>query len=76
MEILLFTASWCAPCQSVKKWIDKYPFVTLIDADEEAATADMYGVRSLPTFIKRENGETVDFRHGAMSEREFGKWVE
>lgn len=76
MNVTVFTAAWCAPCKSVKTWIDNYPFVEVIDADENAELATQFGVRSLPTFIKHDNGEIVDIRHGAMTERDFKKWVE
>lgn len=69
--MILFTTTWCGPCKTVKQWIDKYPFVTVIDADEQAELATQYGVRTVPTFI-RDDG---DRRTGAITEREFVKWV-
>ena len=46
-EIIVWSASWCAPCVALKKWIGThYPEIKINDVD--TGTAPM-GVRSVPT---------------------------
>lgn len=59
MKVLKFSASWCAPCKSMQKQIDKLKDggklnieIVHIDIDEEPITTKEYGIRSVPTLIK------------------------
>jgi thioredoxin 1 len=41
--------------------------VLKMDADDNPKTAEKYGIRSTPTTVFFENGESVDVTYGAMS---------
>ena len=81
-----FTASWCGPCQQMKRttWADakveramrKYVPVK-IDVDAEQALARQYRVDSLPRFyILSEDGQVVRKTTGGMSAEEMIGWME
>lgn len=62
-QIAMFTASWCAPCKTMKKVVNSliesgtdisFRFVD-IDANSEWI-ADACGIKSVPTFVVYENG--------------------
>lgn len=55
----LFSASWCGPCQVVKKELSKMEHsVDIIDIDEQPALVRASGVRSVPSLVLG-NGEVV-----------------
>ena len=65
VEILLFTASWCGPCQSLKAQLKReglYRFVTIMDCSEGktfSKYAKTYKFRGVPTLIVLVNGKEV-----------------
>tara|TARA_R100001460_G_scaffold104531_1_gene150327 strand:+ start:135 stop:371 length:237 start_codon:yes stop_codon:yes gene_type:complete len=62
MKYLLFTASWCGPCQTLKpvmEQVSKTIPVTKIDVDTDAQTVSDYGIRSVPTVVLVKNGREV-----------------
>ena len=62
MKYLLFSASWCCPCQTLKpvmEQVSKTIPVTKIDVDTDAQTVSDYGVRSVPTVILVKDGREV-----------------
>lgn len=73
MTILMFTASWCAPCKTMKDFVGDR--VTMIDVGEEPDEAQKFGVRAVPTFVKVDGPNVLDIRQGAMSEAAFNQWV-
>ncbi len=55
----LFSASWCMPCQVVKKVLSEMEHsVDIIDIDEQPALVRASGVRSVPSLVLG-NGEVV-----------------
>lgn len=63
---LLFTASWCKPCQVVKKNLKEEGFkfgktekVQLIDVDDYPKIKRDFKVRVLPTFIRLKDGKRL-----------------
>lgn len=62
IECMLFTASWCAPCQRIKPlFLDlkkEFPDVkvSIKSAEEDEKLSRTYGVRSVPTMIIAEDG--------------------
>ena len=80
-----FTASWCGPCQqmkrttfadpAVKKALDRYATVQ-VDLDQQHAVAEKYKVDSIPTFIiLSENGEVINRRSGYLESDRFLSWL-
>lgn len=67
MNIYLFSASWCAPCQQVKKAIeampaDKQEMITIFNADADDDEFMTYSIRAIPTMIVFQEGEEIE-RH-------------
>lgn len=63
-QLIIFTASWCAPCKALKQTltqtnvpVDK---ITQIDIDEFPNTALEYKVRSVPTLVLYLDGKEVN----------------
>lgn len=49
-ELIVFSASWCAPCQNLKNMlIDGEVVFTEVDIDTYPEEAMRWGVRSIPT---------------------------
>lgn len=70
MKYLLFSASWCGPCQTLKpvmEQVSKTIPVTKIDVDTDAQTVSDYGVRSVPTVILIKEGREVKRFTGVQS---------
>lgn len=63
MKALLFTASWCKQCTSVKNMVAAYYLpVTIVDVELEVELTDKFEVRSLPTVILTTDMEEVSAR--------------
>ena len=70
MKYLLFSASWCGPCQTLKpvmEQVSKTIPVTKIDVDTDAQTVSDYGVRSVPTVVLIKDGIEVKRFTGVQS---------
>ena len=70
MKYLLFSASWCGPCQPLKpgmEQVSKTIPVTKIDVDTDAQTVSDYGVRSVPTVVLIKEGREVKRFTGVQS---------
>lgn len=55
--ITLYGAVWCANCKMVKPLLEMIGEVEYIDIDENIEAAQTDGVKSLPTFINKANGQ-------------------
>ena len=82
MNVLYFTAGWCAPCKAFKPVVNQVAFQTglniqYIDVDASKEAAAKHQITSVPTLLIQKNGVEVDRRSGAMSvtdlERFFAK---
>ena len=83
--VLYFTASWCEPCQRMKKttWADANVkdalsrFVPVkIDIDQHADLAQQYGVKSIPRLILLDDaGAAMKIRTGLAEPRELIAWL-
>jgi thioredoxin-like negative regulator of GroEL len=49
MRILFFTASWCAACHAITKYVPDW--CERIDCDADTETAAKYRVTTLPLFV-------------------------
>ena len=84
--LLYFTASWCGPCQEMRKrvWSDSSvadalkSFVPVkIDVDQQPQLARDYHVSSIPMFfVMDEKGNILKSRDGAMEAEEFTAWLQ
>lgn len=69
-----FTAAWCAPCKALAPvleelagaWDGRVRFVS-VDVDRHQATAERFGIRSMPTLLLFQRGRVVAQVVGAVS---------
>jgi thioredoxin 1 len=68
-----FWAAWCGPCRMVAPTVEQLAkefagrtLVAKLDVDANPATAQRYGVQSIPTLIYFRNGQEVDRVLGAQ----------
>lgn len=69
----IFTASWCQPCQQLKKVVKELSYpedLNIVTVDIESWKDEVIeaNIRSVPTTILLINGEEVARKTGMMSE--------
>ena len=76
-KLLYFHASWCGPCKMVdREFLSKVEAevnpeqIVRIDAQNEAVTADKYGVDKLPTTIILDGDRVVFKKWGGFDVKE------
>jgi len=69
-----FNASWCAPCKTMLPVVDKLATenqnkldVLKVDISENQEIAQLYNVKSVPSFVLFKNGEKIWHKTGVMS---------
>lgn len=81
-ELLIFTASWCAPCQTLKKDVAANPELLAgyawgyVDFDAEKETARGYGITTVPTFLILEHNKVVRRLVGYPGPEKLKKWLD
>ena len=74
-------ATWCGPCKMlgpvVEELSNEYTNIKFvkIDVDECADVAKKYGIMSIPTLIKFENGQEIDKKIGFINKEQFKEWL-
>lgn len=78
-----FWADWCEPCKVLMPLLEKIAneyqgafLLAKVNADEQQAIVQQFGVRSLPTVMVIQNGQPVDGFTGAQPETEVRKMLE
>lgn len=74
-----FWAPWCGPCRVMSPMVEKLAGeytgkpvkVGKMNVDENQATAEKYGIMSIPTFFFFKGGQVVDQIVGAQPEAIF-----
>jgi len=78
-----FWADWCEPCNVLMPLLEKIAneyqgafLLAKVNADEQQAITQQFGVRSLPTVMVIKDGQPVDGFAGAQPEAEVRKMLE
>jgi len=80
-DLLIFSASWCGPCQNLKRAIAAEPEMTAhlqtknIDIDVDKELAKKYHVGSVPTLIILQDNGTIRRYVGFTSSAALKKWL-
>jgi thioredoxin 1 len=77
-----FWAEWCGPCKMIAPALeeiagslgDKVKIVKL-NVDESPATAQKYGIMSIPTLMMFKNGEIASRQVGAAPKQKLAQWI-
>ena len=77
-----FWAEWCGPCKMIGPALeeiagllgDKVKIVKL-NVDENPATAQKYGIMSIPTLMLFKNGEIASRQVGAAPKQKLAQWI-
>ncbi len=67
-----FWATWCAPCRAIAPALEELATqykgqlkIVKLDVDENPATAEQFGIRSIPTLLMFKGGKVVEQLVGA-----------
>ena len=77
MQVMYFSAQWCVPCKILRPIVESVSRdmgvnISYIDADQNQAACQSFGINSVPTIIITDNTNNVVFRKsGVMSKEEF-----
>lgn len=77
-QVFRFTASWCGPCKSLAKTLEKIEtdkLVYVFDIDDYPEKAKEYGIRGVPTLVMVDEGKEISRLVGAKSETELRTWI-
>jgi thiol-disulfide isomerase/thioredoxin len=79
MQVLYFTAPWCAPCKMFKPIVETASGelgvnINYINVDYDASFAERYSVTSVPTLIILDGQGQVAYRNsGVMSKDQLSR---
>ena len=77
-----FFATWCGPCKMLTPILEEVASdrsdtkIVKVDVDECEGIARQFGIMSIPTLIKFENGKIIDKKVGYISKEEITAWLE
>ena len=77
-----FFATWCGPCKMLTPILEELASdrndtkIVKVDVDECEGIARQFGIMSIPTLIKFENGNIMNKKVGFMSKEELTTWLE
>jgi len=77
-----FWAEWCGPCrmigpslEDISKEMEGKVKIVKLNVDENPATADKFGVRSIPTLMIFKDGKLAAQKVGAASKGDLARWI-
>lgn len=69
-NLVVFSASWCSPCQQLKKKLQDIDLgipVSTIDIDADPTATTEYNIRSVPTLLLIDDMQVIKRKTGNMS---------
>jgi thioredoxin 1 len=77
-----FWAEWCGPCKMIGPVLDEIAGamegkvkIVKLNVDESPATAQKYGIMSIPTLMIFKNGEMASRQIGAAPRAKLEQWI-
>ena len=77
-----FWAEWCGPCrmigpslEDISKEMEGKVKIVKLNVDENPATADKFGVRSIPTLMIFKDGQMASRQVGAAPKQKLEQWI-
>jgi thioredoxin 1 len=77
-----FWAEWCAPCRMIAPALEEIAGalngkvkIVKLNVDENPATAQKYGIMSIPTLMIFKNGELASRQTGAAPKQKLEQWI-
>jgi len=80
-QVYYFTADWCGPCKKVRPIVEELSRdqsevkFQIIDVDSEGELTRKFEVKSIPTFIRIEDGKEVARVTGAQTRNDLEKFI-
>ena len=78
-----YWAEWCGPCKMIAPVLDELAgdydgqiTITKVDVDSNAALAQKYGIRGIPTLMIFKNGEVHSTRVGAATKGQLKEFID
>ena len=77
-----FWAEWCGPCKMIAPALEEIAGslngkvkIVKLNVDESPATAQKYGIMSIPTLMLFKNGELASRQVGAAPKQKLEQWI-
>ncbi len=77
-----FWAEWCGPCRMIAPVLEELSGsldgkvkIVKLNVDESPATAQKYGIMSIPTLMIFKNGEMASRQVGAAPRQKLEQWI-
>ena len=77
-----FWAEWCGPCKQIAPALEEIAGslggkvkIVKLNVDESPATAQKYGIMSIPTLMMFKNGELASRQVGAAPKQKLEQWI-
>jgi thioredoxin 1 len=77
-----FWAEWCGPCRMIGPVLEELSGsldgkvkIVKLNVDESPATAQKYGIMSIPTLMIFKNGEMASRQVGAAPKQKLEQWI-
>ena len=78
-----YWAEWCGPCKMIAPVLDELATeygdkitITKVDVDSNAAIAQKYGIRGIPTLMIFKDGEVHGTRVGAATKGQLKEFID